>query len=325
MDKRYQVFVSSTFTDLKDERSAVIQTLMKMDCIPAGMELFPAMDEEQFEFIKKVIDDCDYYLLILGARYGTISEGDGLSYTEKEYHYAKEKGMKIIALIHGEPEQLPVYKTDRDPALSEKLAAFRTEVCTGRMVQFWKTGAELPGFVALSLLQTIKTYPAVGWVRGDSTASTAVMTELLSLKSENERLREELLRLESKPQIDIVNLAGLDKKIYVGGDASSTQNIRIKQPWKIEITFADIFKIIAPKLLSPQVDHEVRSHLAKFIFAKSKIKGSSPRMYEDVFQVIKIQFEALGLVSLEVNSLGLYWSLTLSGKRQMTELLAIRE
>lgn len=53
MDKRYQVFVSSTFTDLKDERSAVIQTLMKMDCIPAGMELFPAMDEEQFEFIKK--------------------------------------------------------------------------------------------------------------------------------------------------------------------------------------------------------------------------------------------------------------------------------
>lgn len=53
MDKRYQVFVSSTFADLKDERSNVIQTLMEMDCIPAGMELFPALDEEQFEFIKK--------------------------------------------------------------------------------------------------------------------------------------------------------------------------------------------------------------------------------------------------------------------------------
>ena len=60
MDKRYQVFVSSTFADLKDERSNVIQTLMEMDCIPAGMELFPALDEEQFEFIKKVIDDSDY-------------------------------------------------------------------------------------------------------------------------------------------------------------------------------------------------------------------------------------------------------------------------
>jgi hypothetical protein len=50
MDKRYQVFVSSTFADLKKERSNVMQTIMEMDCIPAGMELFPATDEEQFEF-----------------------------------------------------------------------------------------------------------------------------------------------------------------------------------------------------------------------------------------------------------------------------------
>lgn len=53
MEKRYQVFVSSTFADLKEERRHVIQALMEMDCIPAGMELFPATDEEQWEFIKK--------------------------------------------------------------------------------------------------------------------------------------------------------------------------------------------------------------------------------------------------------------------------------
>ena len=63
MEKRYQVFVSSTYTDLKEERRHVTQALMEMDCIPAGMELFPAADEEQWEFIKRVIDDCDYYLL----------------------------------------------------------------------------------------------------------------------------------------------------------------------------------------------------------------------------------------------------------------------
>ena len=66
MDKRYQVFVSSTYSDLKDERSKVIQTLTEQDCIPAGMELFPAADMEQFEFIKRIIDDCDYYILIVG-------------------------------------------------------------------------------------------------------------------------------------------------------------------------------------------------------------------------------------------------------------------
>jgi len=67
MDKRYQVFVSSTYADLQQERQKVIQALMEMDCIPAGMELFPAADEEQWEFIKQIIDDCDYYILIIGG------------------------------------------------------------------------------------------------------------------------------------------------------------------------------------------------------------------------------------------------------------------
>ncbi len=78
MDKRYQVFVSSTYTDLKEERSKVMQALMEMDCIPAGMELFPAADEDQWQFIKKVIDDCDYYLLIVGGRYGSMTP-EGIS------------------------------------------------------------------------------------------------------------------------------------------------------------------------------------------------------------------------------------------------------
>ena len=81
MEKRYQVFVSSTYADLREERQRVIQALMEMDCIPSGMELFPAADEEQWHFIRKVIDDCDYYLLIIGGRYGLTPEG--LSYTEK--------------------------------------------------------------------------------------------------------------------------------------------------------------------------------------------------------------------------------------------------
>jgi hypothetical protein len=87
MDIRYQVFISSTFADLKDERGAIFQTLMEMDCIPAGMELFPAMDEEQWHFIKRIIDDCDYYILVIGGRYGSMSK-EGVSYTEMEYDYA---------------------------------------------------------------------------------------------------------------------------------------------------------------------------------------------------------------------------------------------
>ncbi|MCX6381232.1 MAG: DUF4062 domain-containing protein, partial [Armatimonadetes bacterium] len=59
MDKRYQVFVSSTYQDLQEERQEVMHALLELDCIPSGMELFPAADEAQWSLIKKVIDDCD--------------------------------------------------------------------------------------------------------------------------------------------------------------------------------------------------------------------------------------------------------------------------
>ena len=95
-NKKYQVFVSSTYNDLIEERRKVIDVLLMADCIPAGMEAFFATDNEQFEVIKKVIDLCDYYVLILGMRYGTVSPTTGTSYTEMEYEYAKEKGIPVL-------------------------------------------------------------------------------------------------------------------------------------------------------------------------------------------------------------------------------------
>jgi uncharacterized protein DUF4062 len=52
MVTRYQVFISSTYEDLKLERTEVMQALLELDCIPAGMELFPANNDEQWDFIK---------------------------------------------------------------------------------------------------------------------------------------------------------------------------------------------------------------------------------------------------------------------------------
>lgn len=143
MEKRYQVFVSSTYADLKDERHKVIQTLMELDCIPAGMELFPATDEDQFEFIKRIIDDCDYYLLVIGGRYGSITT-EGISYTEQEYQYALERDLKVIALLHENPNQITVDKSEQDPELRARLQTFRDKVATGRLVKFWKNAEELP-------------------------------------------------------------------------------------------------------------------------------------------------------------------------------------
>jgi hypothetical protein len=59
-DRRFQVFVSSTFKDLTDERQKVFQAILEMRAFPAGMELFPSADEEQMEFIRNEILSSDY-------------------------------------------------------------------------------------------------------------------------------------------------------------------------------------------------------------------------------------------------------------------------
>lgn len=195
MVKRYQVFVSSTYADLKDERRAVIETLMKVDCIPAGMELFSASDEEQFNFIKRVIDDCDYYLLIIGGRYGSVTPG-GVSYTEKECDYALERGLKVIALLHGAPGDIPVKLTERTEEGQRRLEAFREKVKKGRLVDFWTSPEQLQAKVALAMLNAIRTFPAVGWVRADRAANEKVLADIAELREENQNLRTELLKQE---------------------------------------------------------------------------------------------------------------------------------
>src|SRR6266705_2980965 len=73
IEKVYQVFVSSTYADLADERRRVSETLAKAGFISAGMELFPATDQQQLSFIQRVIDRCDYYVVIIGGRYGSLA------------------------------------------------------------------------------------------------------------------------------------------------------------------------------------------------------------------------------------------------------------
>src|SRR5665213_1127692 len=81
---RYQVFVSSTYDDLRGERQQATQAILEIGCFPSGMELFPASDDTQWELIKRVIEESDYYVVIVAGRYGSLGP-EGASYTEMEY------------------------------------------------------------------------------------------------------------------------------------------------------------------------------------------------------------------------------------------------
>ncbi|MDP9906071.1 DUF4062 domain-containing protein [Arthrobacter bambusae] len=135
MDRRYQVFISSTYTDLAEERREVIQALLEMDCLPAGMEMFPATNEEQWTLIQQVIDESDYYVVIVGGRYGSTTP-EGISYTEKEYDYAVDIGKPVLGFVHAKPDEIALGKSQ--PEMKAQLDAFRAKVMS-RLVKTYTT------------------------------------------------------------------------------------------------------------------------------------------------------------------------------------------
>src|SRR5437773_4752684 len=211
MIKRYQVFVSSTFEDLQEERQQVIQALLELDCIPAGMELFPAADEDQWTLIKEVISDCDYYIVLIGGRYGSVGPSR-LSYTEMEYRYAVELGKPVLAFVHKDPRILPAFKVDSNPEPGRKLAEFRT-LAQRKMCRFWTTAPELGGLVSRSVVRLIKHSPATGWIKASQLPEGDPVVELVELRR---RLDHAEARL--KDIVDGADAVGLVRTYARQGD-----------------------------------------------------------------------------------------------------------
>jgi Domain of unknown function (DUF4062) len=161
----YSVFVSSTYEDLREERAEVQKALLKLQCFPIGMELFSSADEEMWEFIKRRIDASDYYVVIIADCYGSVAD-DGVSFTEKEYDYARSIRKPILAFVHRDPGSIPRAKTETDGEKRQKLSAFIRKV--GRSpVSYFKNPHELAAMVTVSFVNQKDRSPAVGFIRAD--------------------------------------------------------------------------------------------------------------------------------------------------------------
>jgi hypothetical protein len=325
MEKRYQVFVSSTYTDLKAEREKARHALLQMGHMPAGMEIFPAVDQQQFEFIKRIIDDCDYYLLIIGGRYGATID-DGMSYTEKEYEYAVSKGLKVIALLHSKPDEIALKNSEKNPDAQQRLQAFREKVKEGRLVSFWEKAEDIEAKVILGVTEAIRQFPAVGWVRASQMSTEEVLTDINELRKENKELVEKLAVLTPDSSIPR-NIAALDEEYSIRGTTAEATNAFI--PPSIPnrtLSWNEIFAPIAPYIVN-DVPHQayVRKILASHVF----VGYLKPDINDQDWQTITVQFQALGLIEVQRlfstrNTYELYWSATPKGKQLCFDLRAIR-
>lgn len=282
VEKREQVFVSSTFKDLVEERRAVIQTLLEADCIPSGMELFPASDSEKWELIKGVIDLCDYYVVIVGGRYGSVDDVEQLSYTEMEFDYAVKTRKPVMGFLHGDPGKLPGEKLDLDKELREKLDAFRGKI-ERKMVKYWHEPGDLPGQVALAIMQIRKSHPAVGWIRASEAMTPAVRAELAELRAKVRELSADLHEEQRQ------NASAVDPADLVQGDEAAELDCRLEFHWQWRIdagdarqsnrshgrwtvhpTWNDVLKHLGPELMDEASEEHLRERLSALCFRLAK-------------------------------------------------------
>ncbi|MEL7607758.1 MAG: DUF4062 domain-containing protein [Sedimentibacter saalensis] len=342
MEKRYQVFVSSTFIDLQEERKEVMQALLELDCIPAGMELFPASNEEQWSIIKKVIDDCDYYILIIGGRYGSV-DTDGMGYTEKEYHYAIETKKPVISFLHKDPGQIKSQYTEHTEDGREKLEAFR-KLAQKKLTKYWVSAADLGSVVSRSMIKLIKDFPATGWVKSDAIMDENSIKEILRLQKENEELRKqiEINKIQAPTGTEMLAQGDDEFNIKLSYAIRLKSYNTIRKEVVVTISWNEVFSVISPYLVNECDELNMKKVFQDFLInkcvdtllkEKKDHKGSSIRDFsiEDTdFQNIKIQFKALGLIkkstkSRSVKDTGNYWTLTEYGDHIMTQLIAVRK
>ena len=136
-NKKYQIFISSTYEDLKEEREAAIKTILSLDHIPIGMEMFNAGDDEQWAVISRTIETSDYYVVIIGFRYGSTIDS-GISYTEMEYDYAVSKRIPVLTFIKDEDEPSTPAQRENDSNKQQRLSDFRKKA-KQKIAKFWKT------------------------------------------------------------------------------------------------------------------------------------------------------------------------------------------
>jgi hypothetical protein len=338
MNKKYQVFVSSTYEDLKKERQEVIHALLELDCIPSGMELFPAADEDQWSLITGIIDECDYYILILGGRYGSISP-KGVGYTEMEYQYALKTEKPIIAFLHKDPDALPKKDTEQTADGQKKFLEFR-DLARGKMCKFWQTPSELGSVVSRSLIMLQKKHPGIGWVRGDLVPKQEASLEILELKKQIEALESKLddVRTQAPPGTEKLAQGKISFNVNFACQAKLDWD-RYDLKRSTEVTWDDIFYQVSPLMIHEASDIQIRSALNSFIeiHAEPSLKEEkeweghkflSFVINEEDFQTIKVQLRALGLISQNTKNRSVkdtktYWTLTPYGDSVMNRLRAI--
>lgn len=224
--------------------------------------------------IKRIIDLCDYYVVIVGGRYGSVDDNEHLSYTEMEFDYALKTRKPVMGFLHDDPGKLIGDKIDLDAKLRAKLDNFRAKI-EKKMVKYWQEPGDLPGQVALAIMQIRKSHPAVGWIRASEAMTPDVKAELAELRAKVRELSADLQDEQRQHSVllDTSELEQGDEIVNVdctlefhwrwridAGEAYPSN--RSHGRWTVRPTWNQVFRHLGPELMDEASEEYLMGRLS---------------------------------------------------------------
>lgn len=297
--RKYQIFISSTFEDLKEERAVVMQRIIDYGHIPSGMEMFPIDNKDPLKYIKKVIDQADYYILIVGGRYGSTDE-DGVSFTEKEFRYALKKNIPILIFINNKLNFLSASKLESTPEKREKLQRFTKRLEKSFQPFYWQTILDLEGqvFVQISKAITNDTRPA--WQKLDIYHDSDLRKQIMQITVDKNSLLtlndKYIKQLQKHTRLKVFHLA--NDALQIKGTLKFP-NGKVVENWELPTTWHKLFLLWGPRIISWKDSNSAINELNTAIIGSTN-PGLRFSIHEYIFHAIKFKLVSCGM--LDVNS-----------------------
>lgn len=318
---KYQVFISSTYEDLKDERDQVIRAVLEMGHIPVGMEMFSAADDEQWKIIARHIEESDYYAVVVAHRLGSLADG-GISYTRKEYEYAMSMGIPVLGFIIEDKASWPADRIDTSTGTKRALEEFKSLI-RGKPVSFWTSAEDLYGRFSVALMKAMTANPREGWIRASQIVNGPEVTaEVVRLSSENANLRKQLR--DAEVASDREQLEELDRVLNTLANTKRNPSYRYTSngEWHrdAEITLFRVFLLLAPDMIVEASVDDMAKDLAMEIRLDREQRWDLVAINQ--FKGLLADLMTLDLVQPStrkhpLSNTSVYWSLTALGQEML--------
>jgi len=277
------------------------------------MELFPASDDSQWELIKRVIEECDYYIVIVAGRYGSVGP-EGTSFTEMEYDYAVARGIPVLGFVRDNVGEISLNNAEKTEKGRKQLDAFRQKVMS-RTCRKYSTPTELGMAVMKSLMAEARVRPRTGWVRADQARSEEDLVRERKLSDELEAARNLVGELKRELRDRAILGDEVPEDMLAQGDDPCELTITFQSQDKklvcenIVLTWDEVFKVIGPTIYGYIVrkgtgyndagTYPFQDSLEAHIRSKivDRVQGRKIGMEGSQLDACILQFKELGLLT----------------------------